>query len=118
MSKKTEVKVDKNKIVAKTKKRKTLKPNDSSWIVWAISTVILVGVIVAQFFLEGSCTKTIIEVYTPIWGILSALYLLGRVARDKLTKDRISKLAEKLGGDTGKQIASFLMYKEDDENVD
>lgn len=118
MAKKTEVKIDKNKIVAKTKKRKTLKPNDSSWIVWAISTAILIGVIVAQFFLEGSCTDTIIKVFTPIWGALSALYLLGRVARDKLTKDRIFNLVEKIGGDTGKQIASFLMYKEDDENVD
>ncbi len=118
MKKNIKVKKSENKIVSKITKRKTLKPNDSSWIVWMVATLILVGVFVAQFLWGCAFTDTIIWVYTPLWGIISILYMVGRVARKKLDIDSLLKLADKIGGTLGESVASFVMHNKETSNVE
>lgn len=95
--------------------KKSAKPSDSSWWIWIVATVIMLGIFSAQFVWGGQFTTTIITVYTPIWGVITVLYMLGRVARQKITTDSLVKIAEKVGGDVGGTIASIIAHTDDKE---
>lgn len=99
----------------KTDKRKTIKPNDSSWIVWMVSTIILVGVFVAQFIWGTEFTNTIMVVYTPSWFIISVLYMVGRIARQKITTSSLLKLIDMAKSGDSSGIANFLMHKDEEK---
>lgn len=77
------------------------KPDSSRWWIWIASTVILIGLYTGIIATGETAISEIGVVYTIVWGVLSALYFVGRMVSKRLLEAGLAAVTKLGGGNVG-----------------
>lgn len=74
--------------------RRTIKPNDSSFVVWLTHSIFFAGMWTGIFIWGNEWTVDIGVVYTIVYGVISLGYFVGRIVTKKLLGFALDKAKE------------------------
>jgi hypothetical protein len=85
-------------LIPKDPKRKTIKPNDSSFIVWLVTTLLTIGIIIGTIFTNNTNLYSLHYVFIPGYFVISVMYLYIRASGKKMSFKQAKDIMELLSG--------------------